>query len=113
MAISQVGNIAYINQNSQANAQIQANTLNQTIAQNLANIQEFSDKIAENVEVRPTEEIEQIDKDSNPKHNQNAENSAEDSANATNSADSTESAPKEARENIYPTGDNLTLDIEV
>ncbi|MGX3011489.1 NFACT family protein [Helicobacter sp. 23-1044] len=103
MAISQIGNIAHINQNTLSNAQLQASQQNAQNAQNLINIQEFSQKIQENLEVRKTEESKAINKDG--KGGGDA-NSAESSAQNAQSH-----AQKKQHKNIY--GDDGILDIKV
>lgn len=60
MAISPIGNITYINQNTQANVQNIQNRIDTTPI----NIQEFEDKINDIQETRATEETHIIDKDS-------------------------------------------------
>ena len=106
MAITQIGNIAYINQNTLLNSQMQAAQLNAPNAQTAINIQEFSEKMQEIAEVRPTEESKEIDKDGQSGNKQEY------------SADSSESAPKNRadlpkreHQNIY--GEDGILDIEV
>lgn len=101
MAISHIGNIAYINQNTLLNSQLQAANLNAQNAQSIINIEEFSQKMQENLEVRKAEESKAIDKDAqNSKHN----------ADAQNPHTPQNPAPKKHK-NIY--GDNGILDIEV
>lgn len=104
MAISQIANISHINQNSQLNAQLQANNINQTTTHNLINIQDFNDKIQKNIDIRPTEEIEKINKDSNPQNQAQHEN---------NNEEKTIPQEKNNRTNIYAGDENLWLDIEV
>ena len=106
MAITQIGNIAYINQNTLLNSQMQAAQLNAPNAQTAINIQEFSEKMQEIAEVRPTEESKEIDKDGQSGNKQGYE------------ADSSESVPKNRanppkreHQNIY--GEDGILDIEV
>ena len=55
MAISQVGNIAHINQNTQLGAQFQANIQSQINLQAAINIEEFIEQRDENKEVPKTE----------------------------------------------------------
>lgn len=102
MAISQIGNIAHINQNTLLNSQLQAANLNAQNTQNAINIQEFSQKMQENLEVRKTKESKVIDKDL--QHS----NSNKDSANSSNLG---QNQAKKERLNIY--GDDGILDIEV
>lgn len=106
MAITQIGNIAYINQNTLLNSQMQAAQLNAPNAQTAINIQEFSEKMQEIAEVRPTEESKDINKDGQSGNKQGYE------------ADSGESAPKNSanphkreHQNVY--GEDGILDIEV
>ncbi|PAF42007.1 hypothetical protein [Helicobacter sp. 11S03491-1] len=63
MAISPIGNITYINQNSQANSTQQANALGRADMTNILN-KEFEDKIKDIQEVRPTETSDAIHPDS-------------------------------------------------
>lgn len=65
MAISPIGNITYINQNTQANV---ANIRHEEATPFIN--QEFQDKLKEIEEVRPTEETNTINKDSENKQNQ-------------------------------------------
>lgn len=104
MAISQVGNIAYINQNTQLGAQFQANIQSQINLQAAINIEEFIQQKDENKEVRKTEGVEKINKDSS-NSNQNAQN---DKQNDKNKEQQTED---KARKNIY--SNSTLLDIEV
>ncbi|PAF42830.1 hypothetical protein [Helicobacter sp. 11S02596-1] len=62
MAISPIGNVTYINQNSQAPAVQQANALNRSDLTNIIN-KEFEDKIKDIQEVRPTEDTQAIHPD--------------------------------------------------
>lgn len=101
MAISQVGNIAYINQNTLSNAQLQASQLNAQSAQNLINLQEFSQKVQEKLEVRKAEESKAIDKDGESGGNASFE--------GKNPAK--QGAYKKPHENIY--GEGGILDIKV
>lgn len=101
MAISHIGNIAHINQNTLLNSQLQAANLNAQNAQSIINIEEFSQKMQENLEVRKAEESKAIDKDA-----QNSKNNA----NAQNPHTPQGKAPKK-HTNIY--GDDGILDIEV
>lgn len=59
MAISPIGNVVYINQNTQANVPIVQGRADITPL----NIQEFEDKIKDIQEVRATEETNTINKD--------------------------------------------------
>ncbi|WP_104697153.1 MULTISPECIES: hypothetical protein [unclassified Helicobacter] len=59
MAISPIGNITYINQNTQANVPLAQNRSDMTPL----NIQEFEDKLREIQEVRATEGTDSISKD--------------------------------------------------
>lgn len=104
MAISQVGNIAYINQNTLSNAQLQASQLNAQSAQNLINLQEFSQKVQENLEVRKAEESKAIDKDG-----ESGGNASFEGKNPAKHAK--QSAYKKPHENIY--GEGGILDIKV
>ena len=106
MAITQIGNIAYINQNTLLNSQMQAAQLNAPNAQTAINIQEFSEKMQEIAEVRPTEESKEIDKDGQSGNKQGYEADSSESA-PKNRADS----PKREHQNIY--GEDGILDIEV
>lgn len=101
MAISHIGNIAHINQNTLLNSQLQAANLNAQNAQNMINIQEFSQKMQENLEVRKAEESKAIDKD--------AQNSNKNSESPTNNKK--QNPAKKKHLNIY--GDDGILDIEV
>lgn len=104
MAITQVGNIAYINQNTLLNSQMQAANLNATNAQTAINMKEFSEKMQENLEVRATEESKAIDKD--------AENSNKQEYESDSSENETpQKAQKKEHLNIY--GEDGILDIEV
>lgn len=104
MAITQVGNIAYINQNTLLNSQMQAATLNAANAQTAINMKEFSEKMQENAEVRATEESKAIDKD--------AENSNKQEYEGDSSENETpQKAQKKEHLNIY--GEDGILDIEV
>lgn len=101
MAISHIGNIAHINQNTLLNSQLQAANLNAQNAQSIINIEEFSQKMQENLEVRKAEESKAIDKDAqNSKNNADAQN-----------PDSRQNPAPKKHKNIY--GDNGILDIEV
>ncbi|MCE3039505.1 hypothetical protein [Helicobacter anatolicus] len=66
MAISPIGNITYINQNTQVNVANLRNNESMPIIN-----QEFKDKINEIQEVRPTEETNTINKDSKKENKQN------------------------------------------
>lgn len=59
MAISPIGNITYINQNTQVNLQNQPNRMDMT----LLNLQEHEDKLKEIEEVRTPEDTQRIHKD--------------------------------------------------
>lgn len=63
MAISPIGNVTYINQNSQINALQQANALTRADMTNIIN-KEFQDKINEVQEVRPAEDAQALNPDS-------------------------------------------------
>ncbi|MCE3036972.1 hypothetical protein LW135_03905 [Helicobacter sp. faydin-H20] len=65
MAISPIGNITYINQNTQVNVANLRNNESMPIIN-----QEFKDKINEIQEVRPTEETNTINKDSKKENKQ-------------------------------------------
>lgn len=109
MAISQIGNITHINQNTLLNSQLQANALNTPNLQSAINIQEFSDKIKENMEVRKAEGVESINKDSSSKNKQDME-SREDSK----KEDIASQAQKKPHVNDYTKhSDGIMLDIEV
>lgn len=62
MAISPIGNVTYINQNSQINALQQANALTRADMANIIN-KEFQDKINDIQEVRPTEDTQALNPD--------------------------------------------------
>lgn len=102
MAITHIGNIAHINQNTLLNSQLQAAQQNANSAQNLANIQDFTQKMQENLEVRKAEESKAIDKD------------GESGGNASfgeGKKPAKQSAYKKPHENIY--GEGGILDIKV
>lgn len=101
MAITQIGNIAHINQNTLLNSQLQAAQQSAQDAQNLANIQEFTQKVQENLEVRKAEESKAIDKDAQNRGKKEREKKRADSANIY----------AKARKNRY--GEGGILDIEV
>lgn len=101
MAITHIGNIAHINQNTLLNSQLQAAQQNAQNTQNLVNIQEFTQKMQENLEVRKAEESRAIDKDG---QNQGGRE------NAKKHADSANIYTKE-RKNRY--GEGGVLDVEV
>lgn len=63
MAISPIGNVTYINQNSQINALQQANALTRADMTNIIN-KGFQDKINEIQEVRPAEDTQALNPDS-------------------------------------------------
>lgn len=102
MAISQVGNIAYINQNSLLNAQVQATTLNQPAIASAVNLAEFNERMQENLEVRKTEELENVNKDG---ENQNQQEREEN--------EKKQEKPINKKQNIYSTNKDIPLDIEV
>ena len=104
MAITQVGSIAYINQNTLLNSQMQAANLNAANAQTAINMKEFSEKMQENLEVRATEESKAIDKDAENSNKQEHEGDSNDNETPQN-------APKKEHLNVYG-GDGI-LDIEV
>lgn len=108
MAISQIGNITHINQNALLNSQLQANALNQPNVQSAMNIQDFSEKMQENVEVRPTEGIEKVDKDSS---NSNKQEYKKDEEHNLKSSNTTLESKK--HKNIYASSERSMLDIEV
>ena len=102
MAITQVGNIDYIKQNTLLNSQMQAANLNAANAQTAINMKEFSEKMQENLEVRATEESKAIDKD------------GESGGNASfgeGKKPAKQSVYKKPHENIY--GEGGILDIKV
>ena len=106
MAITQIGNIAHINQNTLLNSQMQAAQLNAANTQSAINIQEFSEKMQEIAEIRPAEESKEIDKDGQSSNKQEYE------------ADSSESSPQNSanlppKKHINVYGDDGILDIEV
>lgn len=103
MAITQVGNIAYINQNTLLNSQMQAAQLNAANAQTAINLKDFSDKMQEVSEVRPTEESKAIDKD--------AQNANKQEYEANSSGENPPPQPKKEHINIY--GEDGILDVEV
>ncbi|RDU64154.1 hypothetical protein [Helicobacter sp. MIT 14-3879] len=103
MAISQIGNITHINQNVTLNSQIQANNLNHPNIQSVINMQDFNDKVKENIEVRPTQGVEVINKDSS--------NKKQDKDDKEDSALNKEKV-KKSHINNYG-GDSVLLDIEV
>lgn len=104
MAITQVGNIAYINQNTLLNSQMQAANLNAANAQTAINMQEFSEKMQENLEVRATEESKAIDKDAKNSNKQEYESDLSDGENKP-------TTHKKEHLNVY--GEDGILDIEV
>ncbi len=104
MAITQVGNIAYINQNTLLNSQMQAANLNAANAQTAINMKEFSEKMQENLEVRATEESKAIDKDGQNSNKQEYESDS-------NNSESPPKAHKKEHLNIY--GEDGILDIDV
>lgn len=103
MAITQVGNIAYINQNTLLNSQMQAANLNAANAQTAINMKEFSEKMQENLEVRATEESKAIDKDAENSNKQEYEDSSE--------SETPQKVQKKEHLNVY--GGDGVLDIEV
>ncbi len=103
MAITQIANIAYINQNTLLNSQAQAAALNAPNAQSAMNIQAFSEKMQEQLEVRSTEETKAIDKD--------GQNASEQEFAQDGEGQGEADAEKKEHINIYG-GDGI-LDIEV
>lgn len=63
MAISPIGNLTYINQNLQVGANMQANAQHRGDIANLANMQDFKEKLEGIEEVRKLEENEAINPD--------------------------------------------------
>lgn len=63
MAISSIGNLTFINQNAQIGATHQANVQHRADIANVANMQEFQDKLNDVQEVRKLEENEAINPD--------------------------------------------------
>lgn len=63
MAISPIGNLTYINQNLQVGVSMQANTQHRADIANLANMQDFKEKLEGIEEVRKLEENEAINPD--------------------------------------------------
>lgn len=102
MAITQAGNIAYINQNTLLNSQMQAANLNAANTQTAINMKDFSEKIQETLEVRATEGSKAIDKDTENANKQEYEG---------NSNETPQKAQKKEHLNIY--GEDGILDIEV
>lgn len=69
MAISSIGNLTFINQNSQIGATQQANVQHQADIANVANMQDFQDKLNDIQEVRKLEENEAINPDADSEKN--------------------------------------------
>ena len=63
MAVSPVGNLTFINQNSQVGANFQANAQHRVEIANMANLQDYKHKLQEVQEVRRLEENEAINPD--------------------------------------------------
>ena len=83
MAITQVGNISFINQNMHLNSQIQSNSINHYSAQNNINMQNFNSEVEGRIKVRTIDGVDKInddrsqnkgDKDGGAKHEENKEN---------------------------------------
>ncbi len=77
MAISPIGNLTYINQNTQASLQNQTNRVDAT----LLNLQEHTDKLKEIEEVRTPEDAQKIDKDRKNQKNSQEERKQKESEN--------------------------------
>ena len=85
MAITQVGNISFINQNIHLNSQIQSNNINHYSAQNNINMQNFNSEVEDKMKIRTLDGVDKINDDrpqnrgnqnqNNRKHKQNKENS--------------------------------------
>ena len=85
MAITQVGNISFINQNMHLNSQIQSNNINHYSAQNNINMQNFNNEVEDKMKIRTLDGVDKINDDkpqnrgnqnqNNRKHKQNKENS--------------------------------------
>lgn len=63
MAISSIGNLTFINQNAQISATHQASVQHRGDVANVANMQDFQDKLNDIAEVRKLEENEAINPD--------------------------------------------------
>lgn len=63
MAVSSIGNLTFINQNTQVSATHQAGTQHRGDIANIANMQDFQDKLDDIQEVRKLEENEAINPD--------------------------------------------------
>lgn len=63
MAISSIGNLTFINQNSQVSATHQAGIQHRADVANVANMQDFQNKLSDIQEVRKLEENEAINPD--------------------------------------------------
>ncbi|TLD95120.1 hypothetical protein LS71_008805 [Helicobacter jaachi] len=72
MALSPIGNVTYINQNSQVGSVQHANNMQKLDFNLNANMQEFVDKVEAVQEVSPTPEIQEIEPDDKQEKRQNA-----------------------------------------
>ena len=101
MAITQVGNISFINQNIHLNSQIQSNNINHYSAQNNINMQNFNSEVEDKMKIRTLDGVDKIndDKPQNRGQNYNRDNKQY----------------KQNKENFYPKIDNDEgiLDIKV
>lgn len=86
MAISPIGNVTYINQNSQINALQQANALTRADMANIIN-KEFQDKINDIQEVRPTEDTQALNPDAQNNNKGGESNEAQQRQNKDNKED--------------------------
>lgn len=66
MAISPLGNLTFINQNLQVGASMQAGTQHREDVANLANMQDFQEKLEGVEEIRKLEENESLNPDRDP-----------------------------------------------
>ncbi|GAA7265450.1 hypothetical protein CQA62_00945 [Helicobacter cholecystus] len=75
MAVSSIGNLTFINQNAQVSSAHQAGTQHKGDIANIANMQDFQDKLNGTQEVRKLEENEAInpDRDSQKKRHDQEE----------------------------------------
>lgn len=69
MAISSIGNLTFINQNSQIGATHQAGVQHRADVANVANMQDFQDRLNDIQEVRRLEENEAINPDADSEKN--------------------------------------------
>lgn len=87
MAVSPIGNVTYINQNSQLGSIQYANNMQKVDIALNANMQEFVDKLKAVQEVSPTPQVEAVDpeKDENKKREFEEKEKEQDSQNAIES----------------------------